>query len=1121
MAHLKLCLFGPPRIERSGQRIEIGLNKSTALLVYLAVTRQTLSRDTLATLFWPDVDQRTALGNLRRALYRVNRALHEDVLITTRKTAEINPQADIWLDTEEFQQIVDACPPTPPTTQGPDPDCTRRLTKAAELYTDHFLTGFGLPDCPAFDEWQFFQAEGLHRSLSRVLEQLVHRHRARAEWEQAITYARRWVALDPLEETAQRCLMELYARSNHQAAALRQYGECRRVLGEELGVSPGDETTALYEAIKCRQIYAAKEANAGVTLSDAVAVPGLREQHLQGEFRTVNGKGGSNSGEEHAPNGSTDRADQPDDVRIVREVTSPGPPHNLPAQPNPFFGRKEELVEIRRLLADDACCRLVTIIGPGGIGKSRLAMEAAYGIIRTFVDGMYFIPLAPQSSVGHIVSTIAEQIGLHFYEGSAAKQQLVDYLRNKRMLLIMDNFEHLLSGTELVADILQIAPETKILVTSQERLNLSGEAVYVLGGMSFPEHGTPEDVLEYAAVQLLVHCARLARPGIELQAHDYPYVARICRLVQGMPLALVLAAGWLEVLSFKEIADEIAQSLDFLDGHMRDLPDRQRSVRAAFEYSWKRLAASDQQAFSRLSVFRGGFTRQAAQRVAGANLRTLRTLVGKSLISIRQGARYQIHKLLRQYGEEQLVASGEAARIRDLHSDYYLALLSEREADLKGGRQFEALDAIDADLENIHAAWDWALMQKNDKAINQAVESLYLFFTFRSRYQESLEFFNTARQQLEPCPQDEPTPACRRMLARLAWLQSLDPKAHKDIEANLRRSLTLAQKHSDRGEAAFCLLQLGCYHRMVKRDPAAAVPFLEQSLEHYQALNDSFYTAVVLHWLGSCHAVVTNLDNFVSFTRQSLELARETGNKAIIPYDLRNLTLGALCSGDYIAAEGYCRDALIIDAEMGLHMGLAESKSLLGLIHLLQGDRNPARALTEEGLEMARKVGFAATIGHALAVLSLVKAITGDSAGGQHLGNESLETPSTFFGRILANWGLSIASCDLEQHDVAWQYVQEALKRAHRLSLPAVMIWPLPVAALILAHRGSSARAVELLSLAFNHPMNPGGWIECWGRLTTLRTELEAKLGTQAYQSAWERGRALDMETIVAELLAE
>ncbi|MEJ2558398.1 MAG: BTAD domain-containing putative transcriptional regulator [Anaerolineae bacterium] len=1121
MAHLKLFLFGPPRIERGGQRIEIGLNKSTALLVYLAVTKQTLSRDTLATLFWPDVDQRTALGNLRRALYRVNRALHEDVLSTTRKTAELNPQADIWLDSEEFQQIVEACPPTPAATQGPDTECTQRLTKAAELYTDHFLTGFTLPDCPAFDEWQFFQAESLHRSLSKVLEQLVHSHQAQAGWEQAITYARRWVALDPLEEPAQRCLMELYARSNHQAAALRQYGECRRVLDEELGVPPGDETTALYEAIKCRQIYAPKEANTGVTLSDVVAVPGLRQKSLHGEFRTVNEKGGSNSGEEHAPNGSTDSADQADDVRIVREVTSPGPPHNLPAQPNPFFGRTEELAEIRRLLVDDACCRLATVIGPGGIGKTRLAMEAAYGIVRTFVDGVYFIPLAPHSSAGHIVSTVAEQLGLNFYESSAAKQQLLDYLRNKRMLLIMDNFEHLLSGTELVAEILQIAPEAKILVTSQERLNLSGEAVYVLGGMSFPEHGSPEDVREYDAVQLLVHCARLARPGIALQARDYPHMARICRLVQGMPLALVLAAGWLEVLSFKEIADEIAQSLDFLNGHMRDLPERQRSVRAAFEYSWKRLPAADQQAFSQLSVFRGGFTRQAAQRVAGANLRTLRTLVGKSLISIRQDTRYEIHKLLRQYGEEQLEASSEAARIRDLHSDYYLALLSQHEADLKGGQQFEALDAIDADLDNIRAAWDWALGRKNEKAINQVVESLYLFFTFRSRYQESLEFFNTARQELAPCPEDEPAPTCRRVLARLAWLQSLDPKAHKEIEANFHKCLTLAQKHGDRVEVAFCLFQLGCYHRMVKRDPATAVRFLEQSLEHYQALNDSFYMAIALHWLGSCHAVVTNLDNFISFTRQSLELARETGNKAIIPYDLRNLTLGALCSGDYTAAQGYCQDALIIDAEMGLHIGLAESKSLLGLIHLLQGDVNPARALTEEGLEMARKIGFPATIGHALAVLSLVKAISGDSAGGQQMGNESLEVPSTFFGRILANWGLSIASCDLEQHDKAWQYVREALKHAHRLSLPAVMIWPLPVAALILAHRGGSVRAVELLSLAFNHPMNPGGCMERWGRLTMLRTELQAKLGTQAYQAAWERGKGLDMGTVVAELLAD
>jgi hypothetical protein len=250
-----------------------------------------------------------------------------------------------------------------------------------------------------------------------------------------------------------------------------------------------------------------------------------------------------------------------------------------------------------------------------------------------------------------------------------------------------------------------------------------------------------------------------------------------------------------------------------------------------------------------------------------------------------------------------------------------------------------------------------------------------------------------------------------------------------------------------------------------------------------------------------------------------LELARETGNKAIIPYDLRSLTLGALCTGDYAAAEHYCKEALILDAEMCLRLGLAESKSILSLIHLLQGDLNQSRLVIEEGLEMAREVGYPTAISHALATQSLVKALSGDSAISQQLGTESLSLTPSFFGKIVANWGLSIANCDLEQFHAAWRHLREALKYAYRLSSPAMMTWPIPVGAVILAHQGQRVRAVEMLSLAANHPMNHTGWMACWKTLAPLHADLEAELSPENYEAAWEQGRGLDIETTVAEIL--
>ena len=266
MSQLKLFLFGPPRIVRTcgegtGQRIEIGLQKALALLVYLVVTKRLHSREALATLFWPDTDQRTALGNLRRALYRLNHALDEEVILATRKTAEFNRKADFWLDIDLFQRHVAACVSHPGTVETLCPERKSRLTEAAELYTDHFLAGFTLPDSSAFDEWQFFQAEELRRLQAKVLEELIHTHQAQADWEEAISYARRWVAMDPLEEPAQRYLMALYARSNQRAAALRQYQQCERVFIQELGITPDNETTALYEAIMCKQVTGPKVIN--------------------------------------------------------------------------------------------------------------------------------------------------------------------------------------------------------------------------------------------------------------------------------------------------------------------------------------------------------------------------------------------------------------------------------------------------------------------------------------------------------------------------------------------------------------------------------------------------------------------------------------------------------------------------------------------------------------------------------------------------------------------------------------------------------------------------------------------------------------------------------------------
>jgi predicted ATPase len=343
--------------------------------------------------------------------------------------------------------------------------------------------------------------------------------------------------------------------------------------------------------------------------------------------------------------------------------------------------------------------RLLTIVGPGGLGKTRLALACAAqvlgdsnGVPSAFPHGLYFVNLAPLSEAAHIVPTLADAMHFPLQGGErdqrSPKQQVLDYLREKRMLLVLDNFEHLLEGANLVADILQTAAQVKILVTSRERLHLRQEQVYPIQGLEFPETILKqaseflEEAEAYAAVKLFIQAAQRTRPDFHFNgSDDLTNLARICRLVEGMPLALELAAAWVDTLPLATIAREIQASLDFLESEMRDAPVRHRSIRAAIDCSWQKLMAAEQTIFAQLSVFRGGFTRQAGQTITSASLPLLARLVNKSFLQYYPARdRYQMHELMRQFGMEKLATDREAeTALRNQHSAYYCwALLLHR-----------------------------------------------------------------------------------------------------------------------------------------------------------------------------------------------------------------------------------------------------------------------------------------------------------------------------------------------------------------------------------------------------------------------------------------------------------
>ncbi len=682
------------------------------------------------------------------------------------------------------------------------------------------------------------------------------------------------------------------------------------------------------------------------------------------------------------------------------------------------------------------------------------------------------------------------------------------------MLLILDNFEHILAGVDLVTAILEKAPEVTVLATSRERLSLSGETVFVLDPLDFPDWETPEDALHYSAVQLFMQSARRAQIDFALTEDNLDHVARICRLVGGIPLGILLAGAWVDILSPEEIANGITQSVDFLEADLRDLPARQRSMRAAFDSSWNLLNDDERAAFAKMAVFRGGCTREAAQAVTGASLRMLTALVNKSLL--RRGAesgRFHIHELLRQLGEEQLEASGEAEAIRDAHSRYYLNAAAEREVDLKGRDQLRALDAIESDFENVRAAWGWAVDHKDHERLHAALTGLYLTCEMRSRFVDGEALFREGCEELAR----DGHPVWGRMVA--AYEQPLrrfgqataDSNATADSLAAIEQALEIARQHGDQAGEAFALFALARRH-MDTLSFREAIALLEESLALYQSLQDTFFQGGILHTLGLCYYFLNDVEGDKKFTQQALDLRRETGDLFGVAASLNNLAVVKLSEGDLDLADAYHRESYAIRQALGDRYGVARSGGQLCITALRRGDLKEAQRLAHEAMVLATDINDVRLLTHASVVLGLCSLFAEDYRQAKTQLEQALALPTTdpqvpFYARA----NLAESCIGLGDLDAARQHLQAAFKWAAYFPIEdrgGLLYYH----ALLVTHEGRFERAAELLALAYaNTPWVP---LETetlpLARLSLAR--LQAELPPEVFEAAWERGEAMEVD---------
>lgn len=925
MPLLTLRLFGLPRIELDGQPVVTDRRKALALLVYLVVNGLDATRESLATLLWPDQDTSHVLAYLRRTLWEINQTFGPGWVRTERDIVGLHADArsQMWLDVSRFRTLV-----AQSRARDSRQDVIPLLDEAVGLYRDDFLAGFALKDASLYEEWVSTQAESLRRDYFLALEALAGAQAKAGELEKAIETAAAWAGRDPLNESAHGLLMELYARNGQASAAIRQYQECARVLMRELGVEPSSETKLLFERLK-------KESGRKV----AEPTPGT-------------GKASTRS-------------------------TLPESTYSTS-----FFGRRSELAELEKLLRDPQA-RLISILGPGGAGKTRLALEAGRIHSPLFADGACFVPLAAVSRPEYATAAIAEALGARFAASETRSQldQLAEFLAPRHLLLILDNLEHLQAGSralpELVDALLRAAPRLTVLATSHERLNLAQEWALNVGGMPVPaleagenpRSAAERDWEQYGAVQLFLQNARKAAGTLRLGEADKRAIIRICQLVGGLPLGLELAAAWARMLSCEEIAGEIERGLDFLKTPHKNVAERHQSLRATFEYSWNFLSETEQQALMRLSAFRGGFRREAAEAVAGAILATLTDLADKSFIRRDDSGRFDIHQALKPFVDEKLalhpaLQSETASR----HGAHFAAFTDERRLALRGHGQRAALDDLTAELDNLLAGWNWAIAQGGESDILPYYEGLFRYFDLRNRFHDAESLFERAAGQWQSRAGSE-NAAFGLLLACQAWFcnrLSHITQAHQ----LLLRSLELLRRLDARPQLMFVnSLALYVVPMMDNMDEVERIA--HECLVYYQEQNDRWGMAQVLPFF---HRMKTpqGLQEAIRLHNETLPLQRESGDSAGLAATLTSLGELLHYSGDYENARRCHQSSLEIARELDDRRVIAASLDYLGFINRQMGEFDVARRQHQESMEISRELGNSLGIAGSLDNLGMI-----------------------------------------------------------------------------------------------------------------------------------------------------
>lgn len=882
---LQLTLLGNPRVEIEGQAITGFLTrKAEALFYYLAVTRQSHERPMLAALFWPECSEHNARHNLRDVVSNLRRLVGSHLIISRRSLA-FNTAAPYQLDVTEIERLEKLHQQQPPDFAS--------LSNLTRLYKGDFLDGFELPHAPDFELWAVNIREYLREQVILTLDHLTAHYIQNQEVYAGLESVGRLLSLESWRESAHCQRMTLLALNRQRQAALLQYEACRNILAAEFGVEPELETTQLYTMIRDGQFTPAS----AVTTQNAVnGYPSL-------------------------------------------------PPSNFPRLLTSFLGRDQELYQLVGCLRDPAN-PLITITGEGGVGKTRLALAAAWQVAADFHDGIWFVPLSelstPASSPAtQVAQAISNVFDLPPQSCQSPLDQVIEFLRRKHLLLILDNFEPFIEATSCLLNQLRTTPGLKLLITSRQRLHVQAEKVIVITGLPVPPDAQSPTrtyisrlIQQYSSLQLFEDRAGRAVCGFRIDEANLPAIIRICQLVEGLPLGIELAAAQLETMAAEEILAALQNSYDVLTTDMDDVAPRHRSIPAVLESSWQQLTPDEALILAKCSVFHGGVTAKAGSVVAGATPQQYTALLRKSMLRLTEDGRYRMHELLRQLAAAKLATmNGQQAETEQKHCIYFMDHLAQREIGLN--QDVFIQKEIHAEIDNIRTAWNWAIETNNLTHLAGAIRTLAQYYQLAGLFAEGATMFAKAANQAHV----------------LATTQD------NSINSSTLAMLLLEQSF-------FC-------ERLADLQSAAALA--EEALAIGRSLNNPYLIANAYNRLSAIHWLNGDVTAGLHTTKLAHQAGQCTGDNRTLAITLTTTAMFHQAQSNYELALS-CYEAARIHAHQAANLRLQNS-IVVNLVALYSAIGRPYHAyqLTQELLQKRRHLGDRAGEANTLFILGVTE----------------------------------------------------------------------------------------------------------------------------------------------------